>query len=87
MDTFQSDLIVIGAGLAGERIAITADEGSFQERDPQLRTGDPLGFPGYREKLVESEARSSIPESMIWGECTIDGISVALTVMGALASV
>ncbi len=66
---------------AGERVAITADSGSFEERDAQLRTGDPLGFPGYHDKLAESEARSGLPESMIWGECTIEGRPVALAVM------
>jgi len=66
---------------ARERVAITADEGSFRERDAEVRTSNPLGFPGYREKLAESEARSGLLESMIWGECTIEGMPVALAVM------
>jgi len=66
---------------ARERVAITADEGSFQERDAELRTSDPLRFPAYQEKLAESEARSGLPESMIWGECTIEGRPMVLAVM------
>jgi len=66
---------------ARQRIAITADEGSFRERDQAIRSADPLGFPGYREKLVDYEERSGLPEAMVWGECTIGGQPVVLVVM------
>jgi len=66
---------------ARERIAITADSGSFQEHDRGLRSSDPLHFPGYREKLSDYEGRSGLSDSMVWGECTIDGIPVVLTAM------
>jgi acetyl-CoA carboxylase carboxyl transferase subunit beta len=66
---------------ARERVAITADEGTFQERDASLRTSDPLRFPGYPEKLREDEARTGLRDAMIWGECAIDGLPVVLTVM------
>lgn len=66
---------------ARQRIAITADEGSFRERDQTIRSADPLGFPGYREKLADYEERSGLPEAMVWGECTIGGQPVVLVVM------
>lgn len=66
---------------ARERIAITVDEGSFEERDAELRTSDPLSFPGYREKLAEDEARTGLREAMVWGECRIGGRGVVLAVM------
>jgi len=66
---------------ATERIAITADRGSFVEQDAHLRTSDPLHFPGYQEKLAEGEARTGLTESMVWGECAIEGQPVALAVM------
>lgn len=66
---------------ARQRIAITADEGSFEERDAAMRTGDPLNFPGYREKLHEDEANSGLRDAMVWGECTIDSIPLSLAVM------
>jgi len=66
---------------ARERIAITADAGSFKESDSAMRTSDPLGFPGYDEKLKQSEARSGIPEAIVWGECTIDSIPTVLAIM------
>lgn len=66
---------------ARQRIAITADPGSFRERDAELRSADPLHFPGYREKLADYERRSGLPEAMLWGECTIAGWPVVLAVM------
>jgi len=66
---------------ARERIAITADPGSFQERDATMRSSDPLRFPGYRQKAAEGAQRSGIGESMVWGECTIRGHRVVLAVM------
>ncbi len=66
---------------ARERIAITADEGSFRERDAAMHTTDPLGFPEYGKKLSEGELRSGAGEAMVWGECQIDGLPVVLAVM------
>lgn len=66
---------------ARERIAITADEGSFQERDADLRSSDPLRFPGYEGKLADSRARTGLAESIVWGDCTVDGRPVVLAVM------
>ncbi len=66
---------------ARQRIAITADEGSFREHDATMRTSDPLGFPGYLEKLREDEANVGLGEALVWGDCTIEGMPVSLAVM------
>ena len=66
---------------ARARIAITADSGTFHEHDRNLRTSDPLHFPGYAEKLSDYEGRSGLSDSMVWGECTVDGLPVVLAVM------
>lgn len=66
---------------ARERIAITADPGSFQEEDRELRSSDPLRFPGYAEKLEEDRARTGLSDAMVWGECTLEGMPVVLAVM------
>ncbi len=66
---------------ARERIAITADEESFREHDADMRSGDPLRFPLYEEKLREDEERTGLREAMVWGECAIDGMPVVLAVM------
>ena len=63
---------------ARERIAITADEGSFVEHDTQLRPGDPLSFPEYRDKLAESERKTGLHDALVWGECLIGGYRVVL---------
>ncbi|MBN1459759.1 MAG: acetyl-CoA carboxylase carboxyl transferase subunit beta [Armatimonadetes bacterium] len=66
---------------ARERIAITADKGTFRERDVGLRSSDPLGFPGYAEKLKEDEQKTGLRDTLVWGECTIEGLPVSLVVM------
>jgi len=62
---------------ARDRIDITLDPGSFQERDADLRSVDPLRFtsPGetYGEKLFEYAAKAGTGESFIYGSGKIDG--------------
>ena len=38
---------------AMERIAAIADEGSFKETDSNIKSKDPINFPGYEEKRKE----------------------------------
>ena len=66
---------------ARERIAITADEGSFTEHDAAMHSSDPLGFPGYGEKLREDAASTGLRDAFVWGECSIEGLPVSLAVM------
>jgi len=66
---------------ARERIAITADEGTFRERDADLRSSDPLNFPGYVEKLRDDEQRTGLHDTLVWGDCTIENLPVSLAVM------
>lgn len=62
------------------RVRITADEGSFEERDADLQPVNPLGFPEYEEKLARDQKKTGLLDAYIWGECTIGGIR---TVLGA----
>ena len=66
---------------AGVRVEITADPDTFVEFDANLTSSNPLGFPGYAELIVEDRERSGVSESMIWGECTIEGEPAVLAVM------
>jgi len=70
---------------AAERIEITVDEGSFQERDGLIQPVDPLDFiagsRSYRQKLEESAAQTKQPEAFIYGTGLIDGIPL---VVGAI---
>ena len=78
---------------ARERIALTADEGTFVERDAGLHTGDPLEFPGYDKKLREAEVKTAVPEALLWGECVLGGVPAVLGamehgfIMGSMGSV
>ncbi|RRF89927.1 MAG: acetyl-CoA carboxylase carboxyltransferase subunit beta [Coriobacteriaceae bacterium] len=66
---------------ARERIAITADKGSFVEWDRDVRPHDVLGFPSYRSKLDVARVKSHETEAVVTGEATIAGERCALFVM------
>jgi len=65
---------------AVDRVRITADEGTFEERDAELHPANPLAFPEYEEKLARDRQKTGLPDAYIWGECTIGGVR---TVLGA----
>ncbi len=65
---------------AAERIALLVDEGSFQERDADLATKDPLGFPNYKKDLARYQEQTGRTDSMVWGEAAIGERPVVLGV-------
>jgi acetyl-CoA carboxylase carboxyl transferase subunit beta len=65
---------------AAERIAITVDEGSFDEFATELRPTDPLGFPEYQSKLDKGRKTSGLEEGIVVGAATIAGIPVVIGV-------
>jgi acetyl-CoA carboxylase carboxyl transferase subunit beta len=78
---------------APERIALLLDEGSFAERDANLRTIDPLHFPKYDETLARHQSNTGMSEAVLTGEGTLNGLPVSIAVtdshflMGSMASV
>ena len=81
---------------ARERIALIADEGSFEEREAGLRSKDPLGFKDtkrYTDRLKAARAKSSMEEAVVTGTARIGGYPVAIAVFefaflgGSMASV
>jgi acetyl-CoA carboxylase carboxyl transferase subunit beta len=66
---------------ARERITLTVDEDSFQEFDLNLKTLNPLNFPGYDEKLDLAMQKSGLQEGIVTGQATIDGNDVVIGVM------
>ena len=66
---------------AKERLAITVDEGSFEELFTGLETSDPLKFPGYQEKLVKMREKTGLEEAVVTGKALIKGEKVALAIM------
>ncbi|MFA6948862.1 MAG: acetyl-CoA carboxylase, carboxyltransferase subunit beta [Eubacteriales bacterium] len=66
---------------ARQRILYTADEGTFEERDAELISANPLDFPEYAGKLERSKRDSSENEAVVCGTCCIGGHSAALFAM------
>ncbi|MFT4840977.1 MAG: acetyl-CoA carboxylase carboxyl transferase subunit beta [Planctomycetota bacterium] len=69
---------------ARERVALTADEGSFEEMWIKLGAEDVLGFNDripYGEKLLASREKTGESDAMVTGKATIKGIPCALGVM------
>ena len=63
------------------RIKMLCDKRSFKPFDEDMKSGDPLGFPKYPEKLRQSMEATKVNEAIITGVCTIKGFSTTLGVM------
>lgn len=64
-----------------ERINDLLDSGSFVEWNRTMPEVDPLGFPGYREKLAEQHERTGLQEAVRTGEGRIAGLHAAIAFM------
>jgi acetyl-CoA carboxylase carboxyl transferase subunit beta len=64
-----------------QRLKITVDEGSFTEFDAEMESGNPIGFPGYEDKLRELRDRCGTREAVVSGRCTIGGFPAIVCVM------
>lgn len=78
---------------AWERLRMTVDEGSFEEFDRDIRPANPLGFPGYEEKLEKGRRQTGLPDAVLTGKAKIGGHEVVIGVtdsgfmMGSMGSV
>lgn len=66
---------------AQDRLALTVDEGTFEELFQGLKTKDPLKFPGYQEKLAQAQEKTGLDEAVLTGLAKIQGQSCALAIM------
>ncbi|MFM0762301.1 acetyl-CoA carboxylase, carboxyltransferase subunit beta [Streptococcus suis] len=66
---------------AQERLALTVDEGSFEELFTGIETKNPLDFPNYLEKLAVTRQKTGLDEAVLTGNATIGGQPVALGIM------
>lgn len=66
---------------AQERLALTVDEGSFEELFTGIETKNPLDFPDYLEKLAATRQKTGLDEAVLTGKGTIGGQPVALGIM------
>ena len=64
-----------------ERLALTADEGSFTEYDQNLESGNPIGYPGYEEKIARLQKETNSKDAVITGGCTIEGEAALIGIM------
>jgi acetyl-CoA carboxylase carboxyl transferase subunit beta len=65
-------------------VQLLTDEGTFQESDRDLRSGDPLGFVDlkpYRDRLAAAERKSAYGDAVVTGDGQLDGIPLSLGVM------
>jgi acetyl-CoA carboxylase carboxyl transferase subunit beta len=69
---------------APERIAMLADDDSFEEWDADVATADPLGFvidgESYPDKARKTAAKAGISEAVVSGRMDIDGHPAAVVV-------
>lgn len=66
---------------AASRIRITADSGSFREFGRSIRGGNPLGFPGYTEKIQGMRDKTNLNDAVVTGTAKIHGRRTVLIVM------
>jgi acetyl-CoA carboxylase carboxyl transferase subunit beta len=69
---------------APRRIALLADEGTFEETEATLSSVDPLRFNAakpYTESLAKAKAASGMPEAIVTGRALLGGHPVVLGVM------
>lgn len=66
---------------ARQRIQMLTDKGSFQELFADMKSENPLDFPGYRQKLETVRTASGEKEAVICGTANLNGMPCCLFVM------
>ncbi len=66
---------------AEERLAFMLDDGSFEEADARLVSGDPLRFVSYRQKLAEAQEKTGNGDAVIIGLGHIEGSRAAVAAL------
>jgi len=63
------------------RLSYTVDKGSFVEMDKKMKSGDPIGFPGYDKKLNDAIKETKSNEAVITGTAKIDKVPIVIGIM------
>lgn len=66
---------------AAERIRYTADHGVFHEHYGDLESLNPLGVPGYADKVATDVAKTGLKEAILVGTASIEGRECVMAVM------
>lgn len=64
-----------------ERIAITCDEGTFEEFDADMGTANPMDYPDYEKVIEKARDKSGIREGVVTGRCKIYGYDTVMAIM------
>ncbi len=64
-----------------ERIALVVDPGTFAETDAGMRSVNPLGFPGYGQKIEKLMEETGLSEGIVTGEARIGGFACMVGAM------
>jgi acetyl-CoA carboxylase carboxyl transferase subunit beta len=64
-----------------DRLKFTADQGSFVESDAALHSKDPIGFPGYEEKIAALGKECGSAEAVVTGVCAVHGYPSVIGIM------
>ena len=64
-----------------ERIAITCDEGSFEEFDQNMHPKNPMNYPEYDQVIKKAQDKSGIKEAVVTVRCKIHGKKTVLAIM------
>lgn len=62
------------------RLAMTVDEGTFEEWDPVMPPVNPMEYKGYPEKLAALQEKTGLNEAVITGKGSIDGQETAIAI-------
>jgi len=63
------------------RLAMVADESSFEEWDTDLASANPIDFDGYPEKIQSLQEQTGLTEAVITGRAAIGGMACGLGIM------
>ncbi|MGI6451267.1 MAG: acetyl-CoA carboxylase, carboxyltransferase subunit beta [Desulfitobacteriia bacterium] len=66
---------------ARERIDLIMDTGTFKETNAELTSVNPLAFPGYEEKMQDSQEKTELAEAVLTGYGKIHGHDTVVIVM------
>ncbi len=66
---------------AAERLAITCDEGSFEEFDANMVAKNPMDYPDYDKLLEKIRDKSGLKDGVLTGLCRINGYKTVIAVM------
>lgn len=66
---------------AYERVESLLDEGSFVSMDDHIKTENPLGFPGYAEKIRSDSEKTGLNEAVLTGTGKLDNQEIVVAIM------